>query len=117
MARKSPSTASPASCVGCADRGSVLLSRDDSLVKYLDALDLYGVTMGRKERDTVLRLRADIGRYITAGGYRMWLNNPFPQASGIVAVEGPGAPGEGATINGASCCWRTCPESPLSAQR
>ena len=43
---------------------------------------------GQKEHDT--RLRADIGRYITAGGYRMWLNDPFPQASGIVAVEGPG---------------------------
>jgi hypothetical protein len=67
------------------------LSRDDSLVKYLAAHDLYGVTMGKKEHDTVLRVRADIGRYITAGGYRMWLDNPFPQASGIVAIAGPGA--------------------------
>jgi hypothetical protein len=67
------------------------LSRDDSLIKYLASQNLYGVTMGKKERDTVLRIRADIGRYITAGGYRMWLDNPFPQASGIVAVEGPGA--------------------------
>jgi hypothetical protein len=67
------------------------LSRDDSLIKYLAALDLYGVTMGKKERDTVLRFRADLGEYVTAGVYRMWLDNPFPQVSGIVAVEGPGA--------------------------
>jgi len=67
------------------------LSRDDSLVKYLAARSLYDVEMGNKERDTVLRFRADIGRYIAVGVYRMWLDNPFPQASGIAAVEGPGA--------------------------
>ena len=67
------------------------LSRDDSLIKYLAAQHLYGVTMGRKERDTVLRVRSDLGRYISAGAYGMWLQNPFPQASGIAAVEGPGA--------------------------
>ena len=67
------------------------LSRDDSLIKYLASQDLYGVTMGQKERDTVIRLRADLGRYVTVGTYRMWLDNPFPQVSGITAVEGPGA--------------------------
>jgi hypothetical protein len=67
------------------------LSRDDSLIKYLAAAGLYNVVMGKKERDTVLRLRAEIGKHITAGIYRMWLDNPFPQVSGITAVEGPGA--------------------------
>lgn len=67
------------------------LSRDDSLVKYLAARGLYDVAMGEKERDTVLRFHAKVGDYLTAGIYRMWLDNPFPQASGIVAVEGPGA--------------------------
>ena len=67
------------------------LSRDDSLITYLAARGLYGVTRGKKERDTALRLRADVGRYVTLGMYRMWLDNPFPQASGITAVEGPGA--------------------------
>ena len=67
------------------------LSRDDSLVKYLASRGLYHVEMGKTERDSVLRLRADIGGYVTVGAYRMWLDNPFPQASGITAVEGPGA--------------------------
>ena len=67
------------------------LSRDDSLIKYLAARGLYNVVMGKKERDTVWRLRADVGGYLTAGIYRMRLDNPFPQASGITAVEGPGA--------------------------
>jgi hypothetical protein len=67
------------------------LSRDDSLIKYLAALELYGVTAGKKERDDVLRVRAEIGKYITAGFYRMWLGNPFPQVSGITAVTGSGA--------------------------
>jgi hypothetical protein len=67
------------------------LSRDDSLIKYLAGLGLYDVTTGKKERDTVVRVRMEIGRFVTAGAYRMWLANPFPQASGITAVEGPGA--------------------------
>jgi hypothetical protein len=67
------------------------LSRDDSLVKYLAARGLYNVAMGKKGRDTVFRFRAEVGGHITAGVYRMWLDNPFPQASGITAVEGPGA--------------------------
>jgi hypothetical protein len=66
------------------------LSRNDSLIKYLAARGLYDVTMGKKERDTVLRFRAEVGEYVTAGIYRMWLHNPFPQASGIREV-GPGA--------------------------
>lgn len=40
--------------------------------------------MGKKERDTVLRVRADLGDHLTAGLYRMWLDNPFPHVSGIV---------------------------------
>jgi len=67
------------------------LSRNDSLIKYLAAQDLYGVVMNKTERDTVLRVRSDIGRFISVGAYGMWLRNPFPQASGIAAVEGPGA--------------------------
>jgi hypothetical protein len=64
------------------------LSRDDSLIKYLSARGLYDVTMGKKERDTVFRFRADIGEHITAGAYHMWLDNPFPQVSGIVELPG-----------------------------
>jgi hypothetical protein len=64
------------------------LSRDDSLIKYFAALGLYDVTMGKKERDTVFRFRADVGDHLTAVVYRMWLDNPFPQVSGIVELPG-----------------------------
>jgi hypothetical protein len=43
------------------------LSRDDSLIKYLAAFGLYDVTTGKKERDTVVRVRMEIGRSVTAG--------------------------------------------------
>lgn len=67
------------------------LSRDDSLVELLALQGLYGVTLGKKERSFVWRLRADIGRMVTIGFYRTSLDNPFPWVSGIVPVEGPNA--------------------------
>jgi hypothetical protein len=67
------------------------LSRDDSLIKFLANLGLYHVTMGERERDTTVRFSMDFGAHITTAVYRMWLDNPFTQVSGITAVEGPGA--------------------------
>ncbi|HVC20040.1 MAG TPA: hypothetical protein VNE16_08180 [Vicinamibacterales bacterium] len=66
------------------------LSRDDSLVKYLASRNLYGVSMGKKERDTIIRAYATFGRYLTVALYRTWLDNPFPWLSGIAPVTGPG---------------------------
>jgi hypothetical protein len=67
------------------------LSRDDSLIESLALQGLYGVVLGKKERSTVWRFYADIGRLVTVGFYRNTLENPFPWVSGIVPVEGPNA--------------------------
>jgi hypothetical protein len=64
------------------------LSRDDSLVKYLEGQQLYGVTMGEKERSTVMRVYLDIADAIRVGVYHNRLENPFPWVSGISPVSG-----------------------------
>jgi hypothetical protein len=64
------------------------LSRDDSLVKYLAEKQLYNVTMGEKERSTVLRFYLDIADAVRIGVYHNRLQNPFPWISGISPVSG-----------------------------
>jgi len=64
------------------------LSRDDSLVKYLSEQKLYDVTMGEKERSTVLRFYLDIDETVRVGVYHNRLENPFPWISGISPVSG-----------------------------
>jgi hypothetical protein len=67
------------------------LSRDDSLVKFLAASDLYGVEMGRKDRATVARVYLDIARLVTIGGFWTDVSNPYPWVSGSWPVSGPRA--------------------------
>jgi hypothetical protein len=64
------------------------MSRDDSLVKYLAEQQLYDVTMGEKERSTVLRFYLDIAGAVRIGVYHNRLQNPFPWLSGISPVSG-----------------------------
>jgi hypothetical protein len=67
------------------------LSRDDALIKYLVAQNLYGVSMGKKERSTVYRFYLDVNRAVRVGVFRNVLSNPFPWVSGIQPVAGPNA--------------------------
>jgi hypothetical protein len=67
------------------------LDRDDALIKYLSLQNLYGVTMGEKERSTVLRFYLDLGPRVRASTYFVLLDNPFPWVSGIAPVTGPRA--------------------------
>jgi hypothetical protein len=67
------------------------LSRDDSLVKYLAAGDLYGVAMGRKDRGTIARMYVEVARLVTLGGFWANVSNPFPWVSGSWPVGGPRA--------------------------
>ena len=69
------------------------LSRDDALIEYLAAQGLYDVTMGEKERSTVVRAWVEINRMVTVAVYRNSLDNPFPWVSGIVPVTGDNAYG------------------------
>jgi hypothetical protein len=67
------------------------LSRDDSLVKYLAANNLYGVEMGKKDRGTTLRLFVRVRNTVTAGLYWADVSNPYPWVSGSWPVTGPRA--------------------------
>lgn len=64
------------------------LSRDDSLVKYLEANALYGVAMGRKDRGTIARVYVDVSRLVTIGWFWSNISNPYPWISGSWPVSG-----------------------------
>lgn len=67
------------------------LSRDDSLVKFLAANDVFGVEMGKKDRGTTLRLFVQVRNVVTAGIYWADVSNPYPWLSGSWPVTGPRA--------------------------
>ncbi len=72
--------------------GSVVreeLTRDDSLIQYLDLHDLYGVTMGKKDRALVVRGFVDVNRLVNISFFWMDVSNPFPWVSGSWPVTGP----------------------------
>jgi hypothetical protein len=67
------------------------LSRDDSLVNYLELNHLYGVTLGKKDRGTIARFYVDVSRLVTAGLFWADISNPYPWISGSWPVSGPRA--------------------------
>jgi hypothetical protein len=72
------------------------LSRDDSLIKFLEAGGTRGVTMGESDRGTVLRLFFELPN-LTLAFYRNLDETPFPFVSGIVPIDAPPDVIEGAT--------------------
>ena len=72
--------------------GSVVreeLSRDDSLIQYLQLNNLYGVTMGKKDRALVVRGFVDVNKLVNVSFFWMDVSNPYPWASGSSPVTGP----------------------------
>ena len=67
------------------------LLRDDSLVQYLWLNNLYGVTMGKKDRLLIARGFVDINRLVHIGFFWVDVSNPFPWVSGSWPVSGPTA--------------------------
>ena len=67
------------------------LSRDDSLIKFLAANNLFGVEMGKKDRNTTLRFFVRVREIVTAGIYWADVSNPYPWVSGSWPVAGPAA--------------------------
>jgi hypothetical protein len=67
------------------------LSRDDALVAFADANNLFGVKLGKKERSTIVKVQLQTGKELTLFGFVNLLSNPFPQLSAIVPISGPGA--------------------------
>ena len=72
--------------------GSVVreeLTRDDSLIQYLELNNLYGVTMGKKDRALAVRAFVDVNRLVNVSFFWMDVSNPFPWASASWPVTGP----------------------------
>jgi hypothetical protein len=67
------------------------ISRDDSLIQYLALNDLYGVSMGKKDRAMIARGFVDVNRLVRVSYFWMDVSNPFPWASGSWPVSGPTA--------------------------
>lgn len=66
------------------------LSRNDSLVAFAAANHLFGVTLGKKERGTIVKVLFQAGE-LTAFGFVNLVSNPFQRLSAIVPISGPGA--------------------------
>jgi hypothetical protein len=67
------------------------LLRDDSLIQYLELNNLYGVTMGKKDRLLIARGFIDINRLLKINFFWVDVSNPFPWVSGSWPVAGPAA--------------------------
>jgi hypothetical protein len=67
------------------------ISRDDSLIQYLELNGLYGVTMGKKDRDTIARGFVDVNGLVRVSFFWMQVSNPYPWVSGSWPVSGPTA--------------------------
>ena len=67
------------------------LMRDDSLIQYLELNNLYGVTMGKKDRELIARGFVDINGLVNVNFFWMDVSNPFPWVSGSWPVTGPTA--------------------------
>lgn len=65
------------------------LTRDDSLIQYLALNNLYGVSMGKKDRLMIARGFLDIDRLVTISFFWVDVSNPFPWVSGSWPVSGP----------------------------
>ena len=84
------------------------LTRDDSLIQYLHLNNLYGVTMGKKDRALIARGFIDVNRLVNVSFFWMDVSNPFPWASGSWPVSGPVAfPGREPDRVGVSVTVRT----------
>jgi len=65
-------------------------SRDDSLVAWAAANNLFGVKLGHHETGTIFKGLFQ-EKWLTAYGFVNFVSNPYPVLSAIVPVAGPGA--------------------------
>lgn len=65
------------------------VTRDDSLIQYLTLNNLYGVSMGKKDRALIARGFVDVNRLVNLSFFWMDVSNPFPWVSGSWPVSGP----------------------------
>ena len=75
------------------------LSRDDSLVAWAAANDLFDVRLGRHEKGTIFKGLFQ-EKWLTAYGFVNFVANPYPVLSAIVPMAGPGADKQGRNTKG-----------------
>lgn len=68
-----------------------LMSRNDALVAYAAANDMFGVRLGAHIHGTNVKLLVDSGRHVSSFAFVRTMTNPFPELSAIVPVRGPAA--------------------------
>jgi len=74
--------------------GSIIreeITRDDSMIQYLTLNNLYGVSMGKKDRQLMARGFIDVNRLVTVSFFWVDVSNPFPWVSASWPVSGPTA--------------------------
>jgi hypothetical protein len=67
------------------------LSRDDSLVAYAQANNMFGVTLGDKERTTIVKVESEVMKGLAIYGFWASESNPFPELSALKAISGAGS--------------------------
>ena len=67
------------------------LDRDDSLVAWATANQLFDVRMGKRERSNIFRLQGRVGQNFSLFWFLHDLSNPFPELSAIKPISGPGS--------------------------
>jgi hypothetical protein len=75
-------------------RGTFLreeLSRDDSLVAYAAANRMFGVTLGKRERTTILKVETAVMGKLSLYGFWADVSNPFPELSALKPISGAGS--------------------------
>lgn len=66
-------------------------SRNDALVAWAAANELYGARLGAHIRATNLKLVASWGTHVSSFGFARLMTNPFPELSAITPISGPNA--------------------------
>lgn len=66
-----------------------LMSRNDALVAYAAANQLYGARLGAHIEGTNAKLLVDCGAHLSSYAFVRLMSNPFPQLSAITPVSGP----------------------------
>lgn len=67
------------------------LSRDDALVAYAAANRLFGVTLGEREKATIVKVETTVMSRLTCYGFWSTVENPFPELSVLKPISGTGS--------------------------
>lgn len=66
-----------------------LMSRNDALVAYAAANEMFDVRLGAHIHGTNAKLLVDCGKHLSSFAFVRLMSNPFPELSAIVPVSGP----------------------------